>query len=170
MIRPLSALPLLSSHSKLCKYIALFSRQTFVRQTSAGRSAAVKAKEARSSDGGLNNNGGNNPADDGWDFLNSDDVRMVDVYAFGISLWEIWLNDVPYSNISLPVNDLLDAVVEGLRPDTQRLPEIISVLAEQCWSLSHQRPSFKALVTKFQNMPHDLNIATHAKSGTWWPF
>ena len=83
MIRPLSALPLLSSHSKLCKYIALFSRQKFVRQTSAGRSAAVKAKEARSSDGGLNNNGGNNPADDGWDFLNSDDVRMVDVYAFG---------------------------------------------------------------------------------------
>ena len=64
-------------------YIALFSRQTFVRQTSAGRSAAVKAKESRSSDGGLNNNGENNPADDGWDFLNSDDVRMVDVYAFG---------------------------------------------------------------------------------------
>ena len=53
------------------------------RQISAVRSAAVKAKEARSSDGGLNNNGGNNPADDGWDFLNSDDVRMVDVYAFG---------------------------------------------------------------------------------------
>ena len=48
--------------------------------------------------------------------------------------------------------------------------QIIGILAEQCWSLPQQRPSFEALVKKFQNMPHDLNIAQRAKLGTWWPF
>ncbi len=79
----------------------------------------------------------------------------IDVYAFGISLWELWLSDRPYSDVTYEsVEELLDAVAEGLRPDASRLPGPVARLATACWDEAATRPTFAKLTERLDALTY----------------
>ena len=67
----------------------------------------------------------------------------LDVYAFGISVWEMWTARTPYADMpDLPLAQLLLCVAEGLRPDARMLPPLIRRIVEECWTRAEWRPEF----------------------------
>ncbi|XP_065838523.1 uncharacterized protein [Oscarella lobularis] len=80
----------------------------------------------------------------------------VDVYSYGITLWEIQTAKHPYSDqlhLGLTVRDILDRVVQKqLRPEfpTYCDKDMIK-LTKSCWQLSpFRRPSFDEIVLKLE--------------------
>ncbi len=68
---------------------------------------------------------------------------MVDVYSFGIVLWEIWARDQPFKDLKT-IWAIRAAVVEGVRPPVPGdAPTAFSELMQQCWQAEPAaRPSF----------------------------
>ncbi|XP_075504321.1 RAF-like serine/threonine-protein kinase 24 [Primulina tabacum] len=83
--------------------------------------------------------------------------EKVDVFSFGISLWEILTGEEPYSNMHCGaiivgiVKDALRAPVpEKCDPDWQKL-------MEQCWSADPEsRPSFTEMANNLRSMSAEL--------------
>ncbi|KAG2455026.1 hypothetical protein HYH02_000851 [Chlamydomonas schloesseri] len=80
----------------------------------------------------------------------------IDVYAFGILMWEIFTGKAPYAQYA--DNDFVEVpakvVKEGLRPrfpaDT---PLHFKLVAQECWSAQpSRRPTAPALVTRLQSL------------------
>lgn len=73
--------------------------------------------------------------------------EKVDVYSFGIILFELFTSTVPYAHLS-PLEAAAAVVREGLRPEVP--PDVhpaVAALASRCWStLSADRPSFAAIL------------------------
>eukprot|EP00752_Nemacystus_decipiens_P011886 g10539.t1 len=68
--------------------------------------------------------------------------KSVDVYAFGILLWEIFSRAIPFAGFSAA--DIREAVVSGGRPKVPRgNPSEVGQLMCRCWCQdSRQRPPF----------------------------
>ncbi|CAM9358309.1 unnamed protein product [Hapterophycus canaliculatus] len=69
--------------------------------------------------------------------------KSVDVYAFGILLWEMFTRKVPFSG--LEASEIVETVVSGGRPTVPRgdFPSGIEHLMCRCWSEDpSQRPQF----------------------------
>jgi serine/threonine protein kinase len=84
---------------------------------------------------------------------------QVDVYSYGIILWELLQLGFPFAEYSgtfagKPRLDFLDAVVNGLRPlMPSGTPKKYASLVNACWALSpHDRPTFATIVDRLQSM------------------
>ena len=69
--------------------------------------------------------------------------KAVDVYAFGMLLWELFTGDVPYQGFEL--TEIKEVVLSGERPAVPKgeTPHQLRKLMDQCWSAaSTDRPSF----------------------------
>lgn len=78
--------------------------------------------------------------------------HMIDVYSYGIVLWEITAKAVPYRDLDSPQiiarvlnSDYRPTIPEGTSPE-------IACLIRQCWDRNpNMRPSFADIVSRFKN-------------------
>lgn len=71
-------------------------------------------------------------------------TEKVDVFSFGILLWEIYTQEIPWDGIS--DTKILQRVQQSQRPDlrNKNIPDAIKQLIIKCWSQEPTlRPSFK---------------------------
>ncbi|KAH0793127.1 TKL family protein kinase [Histomonas meleagridis] len=70
--------------------------------------------------------------------------ESVDVYAFGIMLWEMLTRQVPFENID-PIQLIYSVSMKGERPPIPKnTPKLLEFLIRKCWSQTpEERPTFK---------------------------
>jgi serine/threonine protein kinase len=70
----------------------------------------------------------------------------VDVYSFGMVLWEILTNQPPYLDFLAAgrAEEAQSRILQGMRPEMgEGIPQWISKLIEACWNTeAYSRPSF----------------------------
>ncbi|KAL5715471.1 hypothetical protein ACHQM5_017284 [Ranunculus cassubicifolius] len=94
--------------------------------------------------------------------------RKVDVYSFGLVLWEMIAGAIPYEDMT-PIQAAFAVVNKNLRPVIPtNCPTALGDLVEQCWTLkSEKRPEFWQIVKILEefesSLAHDgtLNLASH---------
>jgi len=78
--------------------------------------------------------------------------EKVDVYSFGVILWEMMSTDVPFSNLT----DMQAAMntSNGMRPVVPNsIPEPVKQLIKDCWLQEpHLRPSFTEILARLKNI------------------
>ncbi|CAN6327588.1 unnamed protein product [Urochloa humidicola] len=79
--------------------------------------------------------------------------RKVDVYSFGILLWELVTGSLPYEDMT-PLQAAFAVVNKNLRPVIpSSCPAAVKFLIEQCWSWSpDRRPEFRQIVQILENL------------------
>lgn len=79
-------------------------------------------------------------------------TKAVDVYSFGIILFEIVTQSVPYPDI--PKRDLWKLVATGIRPTIPpTLNRNYAELMERCWHSSPGvRPTFDQIINDLNNI------------------
>ncbi|CAM9104620.1 unnamed protein product [Discosporangium mesarthrocarpum] len=90
--------------------------------------------------------------------------KSVDVYAFGILLWEIFSREVPF--LGYEVSDIREAVLSGGRPKVPRggCPAEIKQLICKSWSQEPEdRPDFGDIMAVFETVLKDLPRSTHSE-------
>ncbi|OAY76611.1 Serine/threonine-protein kinase HT1 [Ananas comosus] len=83
--------------------------------------------------------------------------HKVDVYSFGLLLWEMVTGKIPYEDMT-PVQAAFAVVDKNLRPEIpSNCPAPVRALIEQCWS-SHpeKRPDFWQIVKVFEQFESAL--------------
>eukprot|EP01038_Epipyxis_sp_PR26KG_P004553 gene4553-6425_t len=89
--------------------------------------------------------------------------KSVDVYAFGVLLWEILANEVPFYNVS--ISDIRQRVVSGNRPRLGGLNSSCSRLISQCWDQSpDNRPSFTEVVDELLRIFDEIPQNKHTEN------
>ncbi|XP_041018900.1 serine/threonine-protein kinase STY17-like isoform X2 [Juglans microcarpa x Juglans regia] len=79
--------------------------------------------------------------------------HKVDVFSFGVLLWELLTGKLPYEHLT-PVQAALGVVQKGLRPTipSQTNPKLVELL-ERCWQQDpFLRPEFSEIVEILQQM------------------
>ncbi|XP_068653613.1 LOW QUALITY PROTEIN: RAF-like serine/threonine-protein kinase PRAF [Aristolochia californica] len=86
-------------------------------------------------------------------------TEKIDVYSFGIVMWELLIGDEPYSKMRS--RDILAGVLKGdLRPEVPNWCDPLwRSLMERCWSLDpNSRPSFSEIAKELRSMAGAANI------------
>ncbi|GLT64457.1 hypothetical protein SLA2020_369500 [Shorea laevis] len=88
--------------------------------------------------------------------------RRVDVYSFGLILWEMVAGTIPYEDMN-PIQAAFAVVNKNLRPAIpENCPPAMRALIEQCWSLHpDKRPEFWQIVKVLEQFESSL-----ARDGT----
>lgn len=88
--------------------------------------------------------------------------RRVDVYSFGLVLWEMVTGTIPYEEMT-PIQAAFAVVNKNLRPVIPtNCPAALRALIEQCWSVhSEKRPEFWQIVKVLEQFESSL-----ARDGT----
>lgn len=88
--------------------------------------------------------------------------RNVDVYSFGLILWEFVAGKIPYEDMT-PVQAAFAVVNKNMRPAIPvNCPPAMKALIEQCWSLQpDKRPEFWQIVKVLEEFESSL-----ARDGT----
>jgi serine/threonine protein kinase len=87
--------------------------------------------------------------------------RKVDVFSFGIILWEIWLRRIPFQDLTEPV---VDVIGRGERPPISihdNIPLEYVNLMKNCWSQAPEdRPLFEEVLQKLEEEIEKLGSVT----------
>lgn len=83
--------------------------------------------------------------------------RKVDVYSFGLILWEMVAGTIPYEDMT-PIQAAFAVVNKNMRPVIPSdCPPSMKALIEQCWCLQpEKRPDFWQLVKVLEHFEHVL--------------
>uniref|UniRef100_A0A2P2LRC4 non-specific serine/threonine protein kinase n=2 Tax=Rhizophora mucronata TaxID=61149 RepID=A0A2P2LRC4_RHIMU len=83
--------------------------------------------------------------------------RKVDVYSFGLILWEMLTGTIPYEDMN-PIQAAFAVVNKNLRPVIPgNCPPAMRDLIEQCWSLRpEKRPEFSQIVKLLEQLESSL--------------
>lgn len=83
--------------------------------------------------------------------------RKVDVYSFGLILWEMVSGSIPYEDMT-PIQAAYAVVNKNLRPAFPKsCPPAMRALIEQCWSLQpEKRPEFWQVVKVLEQFESSL--------------
>jgi serine/threonine protein kinase len=83
--------------------------------------------------------------------------RKVDVYGFGLILWEMVAGTIPYEDMT-PIQAAFAVVNKNLRPNfPPKCPPAMKALIEQCWSLNpERRPEFWEVVKVLEQFESSL--------------
>ncbi|KAH0454733.1 hypothetical protein IEQ34_016657 [Dendrobium chrysotoxum] len=96
--------------------------------------------------------------------------EKVDVFSFGIVMWELLMGQEPYANI--PDEVIIDGIVSNtLRPSVPEScdPEWRSLM-EQCWSTEpSKRPCFTEIANKFHSFVSSACSASFPRAKTHGP-
>lgn len=93
--------------------------------------------------------------------------EKVDVYSFGITLWQMARNSIPFDGL-YKEHFFRIVVVEGERPkiDTS-WPEQFSRLLRQCWDADYRkRPSFSQVVLELESLIENNTSLSSPQSKT----
>ncbi|XP_047094911.1 dual specificity protein kinase shkB-like isoform X1 [Lolium rigidum] len=84
--------------------------------------------------------------------------RKVDVYSFGLVLWELVSGSMPYEGMT-PLQAAFAVVNKNLRPVVpSNCPTPVQQLMEQCWSVQpDKRPEFSQIVKTLENLKKVLD-------------
>ncbi|GLT49888.1 hypothetical protein SLA2020_234120 [Shorea laevis] len=84
--------------------------------------------------------------------------QKVDVYSFGLILWEMVAGTIPYDDMN-PIQAAFAVVNKNLRPVIPGdCPPPLRALIEQCWSLQpDKRPDFSQIVQVLERFESALN-------------
>ncbi|TYH47900.1 hypothetical protein ES332_D10G030800v1 [Gossypium tomentosum] len=84
--------------------------------------------------------------------------RKVDVYSFGLILWEMVAGTIPYEDMN-PIQAAFAVVNKNLRPVVPGdCPPAMRALVEQCWSLhAEKRPEFWQIVKVLEQFESSFN-------------
>jgi serine/threonine protein kinase len=75
----------------------------------------------------------------------------VDVYAFGIILYEMYTEKIPYEGLT-QTNVCANVVAKGLRPELPERESALSRLIQQCWDQDpSKRPTFDEIYNRFES-------------------
>ncbi|KAK8457402.1 hypothetical protein SEVIR_3G180400v4 [Setaria viridis] len=79
--------------------------------------------------------------------------RKVDVYSFGLLLWELVTGSLPFEDMT-PLQAAFAVVNKNLRPVIpSSCPAAVKFLIEQCWSWQpEKRPEFRQIVSILENL------------------
>ncbi|KAK8618417.1 hypothetical protein V6N13_132409 [Hibiscus sabdariffa] len=93
--------------------------------------------------------------------------RKVDVYSFGLILWEMIAGTIPYEDMN-PIQAAFAVLNRNLRPAVpEDCPPPIRALIEQCWSLhADKRPEFGQIVKVLEQLESSFNQDGNDESGT----
>jgi len=83
--------------------------------------------------------------------LQKEITEKVDIYSFGIVLWELYTQERPYNGLFENLEELIDAVtIDGERPEIPpQTPEALKQLITSCWDTDPAaRPSFHEILRK----------------------
>ncbi|XP_076913624.1 serine/threonine/tyrosine-protein kinase HT1-like [Bidens hawaiensis] len=92
--------------------------------------------------------------------------RKVDVYGFGLILWEMVAGTIPYNDMT-PIQAAFAVVHKNLRPSIpDNCPSAMKALIEQCWSTNpDKRPEFWQVVKVLEEfetlIARDGNLDLH---------
>ncbi|ETO18088.1 hypothetical protein RFI_19201 [Reticulomyxa filosa] len=78
----------------------------------------------------------------------------VDVFSYGLILWELVMRDQVYGNEAKNVFQIRQAVLEGKRPKIpQFIPDEYSSLMSDCWQHTpEKRPNFRQVVQRLRDV------------------
>ena len=80
--------------------------------------------------------------------------NKVDIYGFGITLWEVATSKVPFDEIKDDKAKIIQAVTGGQRPPIAAdTPKVIKEVIEKCWAPDpNARPAAKDLLVMMQTL------------------
>jgi tRNA A-37 threonylcarbamoyl transferase component Bud32 len=78
--------------------------------------------------------------------------EKVDVWAFGVLLWETMVKDIPFANLDVP--EIRELVTSGkMLPSQSSAPRPIQCLIKSCWSVdSAARPAMSYATAQISNL------------------
>eukprot|EP00935_MAST-01C_sp_MAST-1C-sp1_P000773 g773.t1 len=118
----------------------------------SNRSPSLQSED----DVSVNVSGAARPAGDGLGGINIDASShagtKVDVFSFGVMLWVLWTQSMPYLDLKLTPFTLMNKVVGGLRPELpDDSPRRLAQLMERCWAHNPaDRPAFSEITTELE--------------------
>lgn len=80
-------------------------------------------------------------------FLSKSYNKSVDVYSFGMVVWEAFTQEIPF--YLLEVSDIRERVIAGERPrlNSYAFPSGVAAIIKACWSQeADDRPAFPDIV------------------------